>query len=188
MARALVRTDDGVVAVDTGGDAGPDAAGAVAAFDEGFAAREGVVHGLAFAFAEHGGPAAGAAGHGTVVVVLRQAVGEAVADEDGFEVDVALFVGEDLGGEDGDVVSGIGFAGDVEVLVGVFRECLEKEGEEGVDVFTGGDGVGDGGAAVGEAGVDGLVKEDDAGVGVPAVGIWDNVKVFVDGRRAEFEE
>lgn len=70
LARALIGADDGVVAVDACGDAGPDAAGAVAAIDEGFAAREGVIHALAFAFAKDGGVAAIAAGHGAVVVVL----------------------------------------------------------------------------------------------------------------------
>lgn len=76
-----------------------------------------------------------------------------------------------MGGEDGDVVACVGFACDVEVLVSVFGKLFEEEGEESVNVFAGGDGVGDGGAAVGEADVDGLIEEDDAGVGVPAVGV-----------------
>lgn len=37
LAGSLVGADDGVVAVDAGGDAGPYASGAVAAFDERFA-------------------------------------------------------------------------------------------------------------------------------------------------------
>lgn len=81
LSRALVRAYDGVVAVNGSGNAGPDAATIVAAFDEGFAAREGVVHGLAFALVENGGPASVAAGHGAVVIVLGQSVREAVADE-----------------------------------------------------------------------------------------------------------
>ena len=62
-----------------------------------------------------------------------------------------------MGGEDGDVMPGVGFAGDVEVLVSIFGEGLEEEGEERIDVFPSSDGVGNGGTAVGEAGVDGLV-------------------------------
>lgn len=71
LSSALVGTYDGVVAVDACGDAGPDAARVVTTFDKGFAARQSVVHALAFAFREHARPAAVAAGHGAVVVVLR---------------------------------------------------------------------------------------------------------------------
>ncbi len=71
LAGLLVGANDGVVAVDAGGNAGPHASRAVAAFDEGFAAGQRIVHGLAFTFAEDGRPAAVAAGHGAVVVVLR---------------------------------------------------------------------------------------------------------------------
>lgn len=85
-------------------------------------------------------------------------------------------------------MSCIGFARDVEVLVRVLGKLLEEESEQGVHVFTGSDGVGDRGAGVGEAGVDWLVEENDAGVGVPAVGIWDDFEVFVDGGGTEFEE
>lgn len=188
LAGPLVGPDDGVVAVDGGGDAGPDAAGIVAGLDEGFAAGKGVVHGSTFAFVEDGGPAAVAAGHGAVPVVLSQAVDETVANKDGFEINVALLEGEDLGSEDGNIVAGVGFAGDVEVLVGILRELLEEEGEKGKDVFAGGDSVGDGGAAVGEANVDGLVEKDDTGVGIPAVGVVDEVEILIDGCRTEFKE
>ena len=103
----LVGADDGVVAVDACGDAGPDASGAVAAFDEGFAAGKGVIHGFAFAFVEDGGPAAIAAGHWAVVIVLCQAVGQTVAYKDGFEIDVALLEGKDLRGKDRNVVPSV---------------------------------------------------------------------------------
>lgn len=76
----------------------------------------------------------------------------------------------------------------MEVLVRVFGELCKEEGQEGEDVFTSRDGVGDRRATVREAGVDGLVEEDDAGVGVPAVGILNNFQVFVDGSRAKFQE
>lgn len=82
----------------------------------------------------------------------------------------------------------IGFTCDVEILVGVFGEGLEEQGKEGIDVFAGGDGVGDGRAAVGKAGIDGLIEEDDASVGVPAVGVLDDVEIFINERGTKFEE
>ena len=92
LAAALVGANDGVVAVDAGGDTGPDATAIVAAFDERFAAGEGVIHGLAFAFAEDSRPAASTAGHGAVVVILGEAIRETVADQDGLEINVAFLV------------------------------------------------------------------------------------------------
>ena len=154
---ALVGAEERVVAVDGCRDAGPDAFAVVTALDERLAAGERVVHGLAFAFVEHGRPSALAARHGSVVLVLGQAVGQAVADEDGLEVDVRLLVAEDLRAEDWDVVSGVRFAGDVEVLMRVLWELLEEEGEEGIDVLAGGYGVADAAATVGVADVDGLI-------------------------------
>lgn len=72
--------------------------------------------------------------------------------------------------------------------MGVFGELFEEESEEGIDVLSGGNGVRDGRARIGEAGVHGLVKEDDAGVGVPAVGVTDDVNVGVDRGWTEFKE
>lgn len=74
LARALVRAYDGVVAIDRSSHAGKDIARDIAAFNEISASRDGVVHRTAFAFVEHGGPAAFAAGHGAVIIVLRQRV------------------------------------------------------------------------------------------------------------------
>lgn len=83
---------------------------------------------------------------------------------------------------------GVRFAGDMEVLVCVFGELCKEEGQECVDVFASRDGVGDRGSTVREADVDGLVEEDDARVGVPAVGITNDLEVFVDGSRAKFQK
>lgn len=96
MTGTLVGSKQRVVAVDRCGDAGPDALAVVAALDQGLAARERVFHALAFTVVEDGGPAAFTAGHGLVVCILGETVCEAVADEDGFEVDVSLLVGQDL--------------------------------------------------------------------------------------------
>jgi hypothetical protein len=57
--------------------------------------------------------------------------------------------------------------GDVEVLLGVLGELLEEECQQGVDVLAGGCGVADRASAVRVANVDGLIEEDDGGVGVP---------------------
>lgn len=74
---------------------------------------------------------------------------------------------KDLGGEDGNVVTSVGLARDVERLASVLGELLEEEGQQSVDVLAGSDSVGDRAATVRIADVDGLVKEDDRGVGVP---------------------
>jgi hypothetical protein len=55
----------------------------------------------------------------------------------------------------------------VEVLLGVLGELLKEESQEGIDILAGGRSVADRAAAVGVANVDGLVEEDDGGVGVP---------------------
>jgi hypothetical protein len=80
--------------------------------------------------------------------VLRVGVRQAIADKDRLEVNVAVLVRQDLRGKDGDVVTGIRLAADVEILLGVLGELLEKEGQQGVDVLAGSVGVADGVAAV----------------------------------------
>lgn len=76
-------------------------------------------------------------------------------------------MGKDLGGEDGDVVAGVGLAGDMEVLVSILWELLEEKGEQSVDVLACSNGVADGAATVGEADIDRLVEEDDRRVCIP---------------------
>jgi hypothetical protein len=175
LASALVRADHGVVAVDASRHAGPDALAVVARLDELLAARKRVVHSLALLLVEDSGPATVTAGHWAVVLVLSKAVGETVADEDRLEVDVALLVRQNLGREDGNVVTGVALAGNVEVLLGVLGELLEEEGEEGV-------------ARVRVADVHRLVEEDDAGVGVPRAGVELDLAVLGDGRGTKLHE
>ena len=76
----------------------------------------------------------------------------------------------------------------MEVLVSVFGELFEKQSEKGVDVFAGGDRVRDRGAAVGKTGVDWLVQEDHACIGIPAVRVVHELDVLVHGRWAKLEE
>ena len=97
-------------------------------------------------------------------------------------------MGEDLGGEDRDVVASIGLSSDVKILLGVLWELLEEESQKGVDILAGCDGVGHGGARVGVADVDWLVKEDDGGVGIPGVWVVVKLELLVDAGWAELEE
>lgn len=107
LSSALIGAHHRVVTVDAGGDAGPDALALVAAFNQRLAARKRVVHSLALALVENSWPATITAGHGPVVLVLGQPISQAIADEHRLQVDVALLVRENLGGENWDVVAGI---------------------------------------------------------------------------------
>lgn len=156
-ARLLVGADHLVVAVDRGGNTAQPALAFVAASNHRLTAGQGIVHALALALIENSIVAALTAGHGTVVGVLRVGVGQAVADQDGLQVDVAILVGQDLGREDGNVVASVRLAGNVEVLLGILRKLLEEQGQQRVDVLASSACVADGVAAVGVANVDGLV-------------------------------
>lgn len=125
-ARLLVGANHLVVAVDGGGDAAQPALALVAAGNHGLAPGQGVVHALALALVKNSIVATITAGHGAVVRVLRVRISQAIADEDGLQVDVAVLVGQNLRGEDGNVVAGIRLASNVKVLLGVLRELLEE--------------------------------------------------------------
>jgi hypothetical protein len=148
LASSLVWPNHGIVAIDTGGDARPDALAVVAILDETLAAGKCVVHCLAFALRENSWVTTLSAGHWLVVFVLGQAISETVANEDGLQVDVALLVGKDFGGENWNVVTSVRFTSDVEVLLGVLWELLEEEGEESVHILSSCDSVADRAAAV----------------------------------------
>lgn len=167
-AGALVRAEDGVVTVAKGSLARGGAATIVASLNLLLAARHSVRHGLASARAHDSGVATFTAGHGSVVGVLGVGVGETVTDKDTLQVDLASGVGEDLRGGAGDVVSGVGFARNVERLGRVFRVLGEEQAQKRVEVL-GGDSAGANSVStsVGETGSDGLVDEDDRSVSVP---------------------
>ena len=116
---------------------------------------------MTFGFVENSWPTAITAGHGSVVLILGQAIRQTVADKNRFQVDVGLFVAENLRCEHWDVVAGVGLSCDVEVLVCVFGELFEEESQESVDVLAGGDRIADRASTVGEADIDRLVEEDD---------------------------
>lgn len=142
-ARLLVGADHLVVAVDGSRNAAQPALALVAACNHGLASGQGVVHALALALVKNSIVTTITTGHGAVVGVLRVRISQAIADEDGLQVDVAVLVGQNFGGEDGDVVASIRLASNVEVLLGVLRELLEEQGQERIDVLAGSTGVAD---------------------------------------------
>lgn len=142
-ARLLVGANHLVVAVDGGGDAAQPALALVAAGNHGLAPGQGVVHALALTLVKDSIVTTITAGHGAVVGVLRIRISQAIADEDGLQVDVAVLVGQNLRGEDGNVVASIRLASNVEVLLGVLRELLEEQGQERIDVLAGSTSVAD---------------------------------------------
>lgn len=142
-ARLLVGADHLVVAVDGGRDTAQPALALVAAGNHGLTPGQGVVHALALALVKNSIVTTVTTGHGAVVGVLRVRISQAIADEDGLQVDVAVLVGQDLGGEDGNVVASIRLASNVEVLLGVLRELLEEQGQQRIDIFAGSTSVAD---------------------------------------------
>jgi hypothetical protein len=140
---ALVRSDERVVTINRGGHAAPYTAAFVAVIDQRLATGQRVVHSLALALSEDGGIATLTASHGAVVLVLSIAISQAIANQNGLEVDVAVLVRQNLRGEDRDVVASIGLAGDMEVLFRIFGELVEEERQQRVDVLAGGDSVAD---------------------------------------------
>lgn len=179
-ASALVRSDEGVVTVDGSRNAQEDALGAVAPLDHGLAAGQSIVHGPALRLIQDSWVATITTGHGAVVFILRETVGETVTDQDRLEVDVPLLVGQDFGGEDRNVVASVRLSGNMEVLLRILGELLEEEGEQGVDVLASSNRVTDGRATVGVTDVNGLVKENDGSIGVPGVRVVDRFDLLID--------
>ena len=140
----------------------------VAALDGFLAVGDGVSHGAAGALADLGWVAALATSHADVLGVLVKGVSKAVTNQDTLEVDVGVWVRQNLRSISRNIVSGIRLASNVKVLLGVLRELLEEESEEGINVLAGGDGAANA-VTVRVASVDGLVKEDDIGLVVPRV-------------------
>jgi hypothetical protein len=69
----------------------------------------------------------------------------------------------------------------MERLSGVFREAAEEEFHEGVNILSSNGTSVDGAAIFGVriSDVDGLVKEDHIGMGIPAVGVIRRVSALV---------
>lgn len=85
-------------------------------------------------------------------------------------------------------MASVGFTSNVEVLGSVFRELLEEKSKKSIDILCSSARFADRTAAVGETDIDGLVKEDNGGVGVPGVGIVDGLDVLADRAGTELKE
>lgn len=157
LASSLVRTKERVVAVDRSRDANPGTLCVVARLDHRLATRQSVIHRLAAGFVQDSRITTLTASHGAVVIILSQPICEAVANEDGLQVDVALLVGQNLRGKYRDVVTSVRLSSNVEVLLGIFGELLEEKGKEGVDILACSNGVANSGATVRIADIDRLV-------------------------------
>jgi hypothetical protein len=188
LASALVRTQKGVVAVDGGRNASPGTFTVIARLNHRLAATESIVHGSASALVKNSRVTTLTASHGAVVLILSEAIGETVTDQNRLQVNVTLLVGENLGSKRRDVVTGVGFTCNVEVLGGVFGELFEEKGKESIDVLCSSARLADGVTTVGETNIDGLVKEDDRGIGVPGVRVIDGLDVLADRAGSELEE
>ena len=81
---SLVGSDDGVVAVNCRWNTGPNTFAVVAGFNKGLTPGECIIHSLALAIFHYSWPTTFAACHRPVVLVLRQAVGQSIADQDRF--------------------------------------------------------------------------------------------------------
>lgn len=180
LASLLVGCKKGVVAVNRGRNTDPGTLAVVAGFNHGLATRQGVIHRLAAALIQNSRVATVAASHWAVVLILGQAVSQTVSDKHRLEVDIALLVGQDLRSEGRDIVASVRLASDVEILLGILGELLEKEGQQGVDVLARGHSVAHGGATVGVAHIHGLVQEDHRSIGVPGEVIVDGLDLAVD--------
>jgi hypothetical protein len=80
LSGALIRSEEGVVTVDGGGDTDPSTLAVVARLNHRLASTKSIVHGAAAALIQHSRIATLTTGHGAVVFVLGETVGQAVAD------------------------------------------------------------------------------------------------------------
>jgi hypothetical protein len=177
----LVWANECIVTVDASWHTRPDALTVVTVLNQAQASWKSIIHGLALALIKDSWPSTITTGHWLVVIVLGKTIGETVTDENSLKVDVALLVGENLGGEDRDVVASVRFSSNVEVLLGVLWELLEEQGEQCIHILAGGNGVADRATTVRVTNVDRLVKENDRGICVPGVWVVVKLEVLVDG-------
>jgi hypothetical protein len=129
--------------------------------------RKSVFHSLAFTLVKNSWVASLSTCHWLVVLILGKTVSKTVTDQDRLQVDVAVLVGQDFRGEDGNVMAGIRFTSDVEVLCGVFGELFEEKGKECINIFSSCNSVANGSATVRVTNVDWLIEEDDGSVCIP---------------------
>jgi len=157
LSGSLIRTNHSIVAVDTGRNARPNTLAIIAILDEALTARKSVLHSLAFTIIKNSWVTTLSTSHWLIVLVLSKAISKTVTNQDRLEVNVAFLVRQDLGIEDWDVVTSVRLASNVEVLLRIFGELFEEEGEKSIYVLASGNGIADRATAVGVPNVDWLI-------------------------------
>jgi hypothetical protein len=82
----------------------------------------------------------------------------------------------------------VGFSSNVEVLLRVFWELLEKESQECVDILASCNGVANRATTVRVPYINWLIEENHRSICVPRVWIAVKFQLGIDGRWAKFEE
>jgi len=143
LSSSLIWSNHSIVAVNACRNARPNTLAVIAVLDQALATWKCVVHSLTFAGIEDSWVSTLSASHWSVVLILGKTIGQSVTDKDRLEVDVALLVRQDFGGEDGNVVTGIRFTSDVEILSGILRELFEEQSEKSINILASSNGVAD---------------------------------------------
>jgi hypothetical protein len=143
LSSSLIWSNHGIVAVNACRNARPNTLAVVAVLDQTLATWKCVVHSLTFAGIEDSWVSTLSASHWSVVLILGKTIGQSVTDKDRLEVDVALLVGQDFGGEDGNIVTGIRFTSDMEILCRILRELFEEQSEKSINILASSNGVAD---------------------------------------------
>jgi len=192
-----------IVAFGGRGQAVEDILRIIAPLDKASTRRINLTHVIAGALVEHRWVRR-ITSHVGVVLVLDVRVRQAIANQQGLNVDVyesggillyqrrgefaLVIVVNDLC-DRGDIVTSVGFASNVKLELLVSRKPFEKELEEGINVLGGSQRVAGGAPTIGVTDVQGLIQKDDASIGVPRVGIQKSVGTLViDLARAEFHQ
>lgn len=110
-------------------------------------------------------------GEGSVLGILPVSRDETVTNGRTLEVDIGIFLLDDVGGDGRNVVTGIRFTSNVELSALVLGESSQEFGEEGVEVLSNFVFRGFELSGVGVASTEGLVNVEDVGNVVPGVGI-----------------
>ena len=82
LSTSLIWADDCIVTIDGSRNTGPNTFAAITTLDKRQAAWECIVHALAFAFIKNSWPATSTTCHGPIMLILGQAVDEAIPNKD----------------------------------------------------------------------------------------------------------
>lgn len=122
----LVGQDERIVAVNGCRNALPGALRVITSLDKLLTPLKRVIHRFAVLLTQNGRVTAITTSHWAVVSILSILICQAIADKNALEIDVAILVGENFRSKGRNVMSAVGLACDVEVLLGIFRELMEE--------------------------------------------------------------